>query len=91
MFVVDNTLPEINFLDKAPGVYEVSDDMYTNEEIDGNSYRALWVHANVHDAALDSLAPNITQSANHLYYYENQTVYPDGEFPIQANGMLSSA
>ena len=86
-FVVDNTLPEMNFVDKAPGVYEVSDDMYTNEEFDGKSYRALWVHANVHDAALDSLASsNITQSANHLYYYENQNIAPNGEFPIQANG-----
>lgn len=87
VFVVDNTVPEINFLDKAPGVYEVSDDMYTVEEINGKSYRALWVHANVHDAALDSLtSSNITQSSNHLYYYENQNVFPDGEFPIQPNG-----
>lgn len=86
-FVVDNTLPELNFLDKAPGVYEVSEDMYTVEEIDGKSHRALWVHANVHDAALDSLASsNITQSSNHLYYYENQNVFPDGEFPIGQNG-----
>ncbi|KQX68448.1 S8 family serine peptidase [Paenibacillus sp. Root444D2] len=86
-FVVDNTLPELNFLDKAPGVYEVSDDMYTVEKINGKDQSALWVHANVHDAALDSLSSsNITQSANHLYYYENQNVYPDGEFPIQPSG-----
>ncbi|KRE71355.1 S8 family serine peptidase [Paenibacillus sp. Soil750] len=86
-FVVDNTLPELKFLDYAPGVYEVSDDMYTVEEIDGKSHRALWVHANVHDTAIESLATSkITQSANHLYYYENQNVFPDGEFPIQANG-----
>lgn len=86
-FVVDNTLPELHFRDKAPGVYEVSDDMYTTEEINGKNYRALWVHANVHDAALESLSSsNITQSANHLYYYENQNIFPDGEFPIQSNG-----
>ncbi|MFD2612410.1 S8 family serine peptidase [Paenibacillus gansuensis] len=86
-FVVDNTVPELQFLDKAPGVYEVSDDMYTTEEIDGKSYRALWVHANLHDKALDYLAAsNITQSFNHLYYYQNQNVFPDGEFPIGPTG-----
>lgn len=86
-FVVDNTLPEVKFLDYAPGVYEVSDDMYTTEESNGQSHRALWVHAKVHDKALDALSSsNFTQSSNHLYYYENQNVYPDGEFPIQPNG-----
>ncbi|AZN42658.1 S8 family serine peptidase [Paenibacillus albus] len=87
MFIIDNTRPELTFLDKPPGVYEVDDSMFTTEEFDGNSQEAVWVHANLFDEGTARLAPlGITQSSNRLFYYQNQNIYPDGEFKIEANG-----
>lgn len=87
MFIIDNTRPELTFQNKPPGVYEVDDSMFTTEEFDGADINAIWVHANLFDQGTASLAPlGITQSANRLFYYQNQNVYPDGEFKVEANG-----
>ncbi|REE78568.1 peptidase Vpr [Paenibacillus taihuensis] len=87
MFIIDNTRPKLTFLDKPPGVYEVDDSMFTTEEFDGNNTEAIWIHANLYDDGTAKLAPlGITQSANHLLYYQNQNVDANGEFKVEANG-----
>ncbi|MBM7585938.1 subtilisin family serine protease [Bacillus pakistanensis] len=48
--IVDNTKPEVNF-DKAPGVYEISEEMYTEEF----GKKAFWIHGNVQDKTVDVL------------------------------------
>ncbi len=87
VFVVDNTLPKLTFKDRAPGVYEVKDSDFTQETINGNAHNAFWIHANVYDEGANLLAPlGMTQSSNLLWYYQDQKVFPDGDFPIENNG-----
>ncbi|MEH7454802.1 S8 family serine peptidase [Gottfriedia acidiceleris] len=88
MFVIDNTLPKLSFKDHAPGVYELKDSDFTNEKaLDGNTYNAYWVHTNLFDEGTSKLASTgVTQSDNILWYYQNQKVMPDGDFPIDSNG-----
>ncbi|USK33874.1 S8 family serine peptidase [Bacillus sp. F19] len=88
IFVVDNTLPKLTFKDKAPGkVYELKDSDFTQETLNGEAHNAFWVHANLYDEGTKQLAPlGMTQSSNTLWYYLNQKVFPDGDFPVEANG-----
>jgi subtilisin family serine protease len=87
-FIIDNTLPKLTLKDHQPGVYELSDSDFTNEEgQDGNTYNAFWLHANVWDEGTAKLAPlGFTQSENKLWYYFNQKFFPNGDFPLDANG-----
>ncbi|RAP74152.1 S8 family serine peptidase [Paenibacillus montanisoli] len=87
MFIIDNKRPTLTFNDYAPGVYEVDDSMFTTEELQGTSHDAIWIHANLSDEGTAKLAPlGITQAANRLFYYQNQNIYPDGEFKVEDNG-----
>lgn len=88
VFVVDNTLPKLTFKDKAPGkVYELKDSDFKQETLNGEAHNAFWVHANLYDEGANQLAPlGLTQSSNTLWYYYNQKVLPDGDFPVEANG-----
>lgn len=68
--VVDNTAPEVTFQDYKPGVIEVDDSMYTDED----NYRALWVHTNAYDSTIDMLkehGKDYDQSFNFFSYYES--------------------
>lgn len=87
-FVVDNTLPKLTFKDHAPGkVYELKDSDFTEETLNGHSHNAFWIHANLYDEGTKQLAPlGLTQSSNTLWYYLNQKVFPDSDFPVEANG-----
>ncbi|SFT24596.1 S8 family serine peptidase [Paenibacillus sp. BC26] len=87
MFIIDNKRPELTFLDYAPGVYEVDDSMFTTEELQGTSHNAIWIHANLFDEGTAKLSPlGITQSANRLFYFQNQDIEANGEFKVEANG-----
>lgn len=82
--VVDNTKPEISFKDYKPGIIEVNDSMYTDED----GHHALWVHTNVYDASMDYLKSkglNYDQSSNMTVYYEN-SAFPSGLLPVGGNG-----
>lgn len=84
IFVVDNTHPKMTFKDLKPGIYEVDDSMYSNE--DGE--RAVWVHANIYDSTIDvlkSFGKDYDQSANTLFYLQDSMLFP-GQVPIEANG-----
>ena len=82
---VDNTLPKLTFKDKAPGkVYELKDSDFTEETLNGQSYNAFWVHANLYDEG--TAQAGMTQSSNTLWYYFNQKFFPNGTFPVEANG-----
>ncbi|PGX02652.1 S8 family serine peptidase [Bacillus sp. AFS033286] len=81
--ILDNTAPEVN-MDKKPGVIEVNDSMFTEE--DGK--KAVWVHGTAKDATVDLLKSkglNVDQSSNTMEYYANSGMV-GGSFPIQANG-----
>ncbi|SDW94935.1 S8 family serine peptidase [Paenibacillus sp. CF384] len=87
MFIIDNKRPVLTFNDYAPGVYEVDDSMFTTEELQGTSHSAIWIHANLFDEGTAKLAPiGITQSANRLFYYQDQISVADYEFLVEANG-----
>jgi subtilisin family serine protease len=87
-FIIDNTLPKLTLKDHEPGVYELSDSDFTDEKgQDGNMYHAYWVHANLWDEGTGKLAPlGFNQSENKLWYYQNQKIFPNGDFPLDANG-----
>ncbi|MFI8688237.1 S8 family serine peptidase [Rossellomorea sp. NPDC077527] len=60
--IVDNSKPQVTF-DKAPGVYEISEDMYTEEF----GHKAFWIHGNVQDetvGVLQSKGLEYDQSSN---------------------------
>jgi subtilisin family serine protease len=48
--IIDNTKPQVTF-DKAPGVYEINEDMYTEEF----GKTAFWLHGNVQDETVEDL------------------------------------
>lgn len=52
--LVDNEDVKIK-LDKEPGVYEVSENMYTEEEYSGETFKAYWLHGNVTDNSIEAL------------------------------------
>ncbi|PEL06035.1 S8 family serine peptidase [Bacillus sp. AFS017336] len=85
VFIVDNTAPEVTFKDYQPGVIEVDDSMYTDED----SYHALWVHGKVYDSTIDVLkgkgVNGVDQSKNQLAYYPQTSAFP-GFIPVKANG-----
>ncbi|WP_129689949.1 S8 family serine peptidase [Gottfriedia acidiceleris] len=87
-FVIDNKLPELTFKDHEPGkVYELKESDFTTESYEGVAYNAFWVHTKLYDEGTSKLAPSgITQSDNTLWYYFNQKVFPDGDFPVDSNG-----
>ncbi|WP_410984035.1 S8 family serine peptidase [Bacillus cereus] len=81
--IVDNTAPEVN-MDKKPGVMEVNDSMFTEED----GQKAVWVHGTAKDATVDLLKSkglNYDQSSNSMGYSAN-SAFINGYFPIQANG-----
>ncbi len=83
--VVDNTPAEITFNDIEPGIIEVDESMYTDED----GYHALWVHTNVYDSTIDVLNENgveYDQSANIVAYYQNSP-FP-GLLPVSADGEM---
>ena len=81
--IVDNTAPEVN-MDKKPGVIEVNDSMFTEED----GQKAVWLHGIAKDSTVDALKSkglNYDQSSNQMGYSANSP-FIDGYFPIQANG-----
>jgi subtilisin family serine protease len=87
LFIVDNQLPKLTYKDHAPGLYELSDSDFTDEEMGGNMYHSFWVHANLYDEGTAKLAPlGIDQSSNNLFYYYNAIDDPAGQFKTDANG-----
>jgi subtilisin family serine protease len=91
--VIDNTPPEIIFNDFQPGVYEVNDSMFTDED----GHHALWVHGKVYDSTIDilkekglknQLGEPYDQTDNTILYYQNsswptgylETIQPNGDF-----------
>lgn len=83
--VVDNTNPEVTFNDVEPGVVEVDESMYTDED----GYHALWVHTNVHDSTIDVLNQHgydLDQSKNMVAYYQDSP-FP-GSLPVSENGEM---
>ncbi|MFJ7935681.1 S8 family serine peptidase [Sporosarcina sp. NPDC096371] len=82
--VVDNTGPEMTFKDYKPGIHEVDESMYTDED----GHHAVWVHTNVHDASIDYLKSkglNYDQSSNLTVYYEDSP-FAAGLLPVKENG-----
>ncbi|PGZ61212.1 peptidase S8 [Bacillus cereus] len=82
--IVDNTAPEVN-MDKKPGVIEINDSMFTEED----GQRAVWLHGTAKDSTVDVLKSkglNYDQSSNTMFYSVNSSFIDDGTFPIQANG-----
>lgn len=82
--VVDNTGPEMKFNDFQPGIIEVDESMYTDED----GHHAVWVHTNIYDASIDYLKAkglNYDQSSNMSVYYENSE-FPSGYLSVKANG-----
>lgn len=83
---VDNTVPEVTFNDFEPGIIEVDESMYTDED----GHHALWVHSNVYDATIDVLKEHgydYDQSENMVVYYQN-SAFPDGYLPVAENGEM---
>lgn len=82
---VDNTVPEVTFNDVEPGVVEVDESMYTDED----GYYALWVHTNVYDGTVDVLSEHgydYDQSKNMVAYYQNSP-FP-GYLPVSEDGEM---
>ena len=83
--VVDNTPPEISFDDYEPGIIEVNDSMYTDED----EYHALWVHTNIYDDTIDlvnDLGYEYDQSENLVGYFQNSS-FP-GVLPVDEEGRM---
>ncbi|WP_369902126.1 S8 family serine peptidase [Bacillus manliponensis] len=81
--IVDNIAPEVN-MDKKPGVIEINDSMFTEED----GQKAVWLHGTAKDSTVDVLQSkglNYDQSSNQMAYYVNSP-FITGYFPIQANG-----
>ncbi|PEA06363.1 hypothetical protein [Bacillus cereus] len=80
--IIDNTGPQVD-MDIKPGVIEISDDMFTEED----GQEAVWIHGKVHDATIDLLNSkglDYNQSSNAMYVYIDG--FPQGNFPITENG-----
>ncbi|MFC0302144.1 S8 family serine peptidase [Virgibacillus soli] len=84
--LIDNKPAEMSFNDYEPGVIEVDESMYTDED----GHHALWVHTNVYDDAIDVLKEkglDYDQSSNIVGYYENSFPFP-GILPVTAEGEM---
>ncbi|MDQ0270070.1 S8 family serine peptidase [Cytobacillus purgationiresistens] len=82
--IVDNTAPEISW-DKKPGVYELNDSMFTEED----GMEAFYVHGNVQDKTVDLLKEkglDYDQSSNTMFYDTSKYAYFARTFPITENG-----
>ncbi|EQB37063.1 hypothetical protein M948_09240 [Virgibacillus sp. CM-4] len=78
-FVMDNTQPEVKF-DTAPGVYELNEDMYTEEY----GQKAYWIHGTIQDDAIDLLQSqgfDYDQSSNKFYFSQGDREYFGCCFP----------
>ncbi|ANN35506.1 hypothetical protein A9498_29270 (plasmid) [Bacillus thuringiensis serovar coreanensis] len=84
LVIIDNTGPEVE-MDIKPGVVEINDNMFTEE--DGTE--AVWLHGTVHDKTVDVLKGrgfNYDQSSNKMFYDFLLGNGIEGEFPITENG-----
>ncbi|MDM5153437.1 S8 family serine peptidase [Bacillus sp. DX1.1] len=83
--IIDNVQPEIKFTDVQPGIHEVNESMFKEED----GQRALWVHGNIYDSTVDALKAKglpYDQKANSILYYENSSMPSGWLNTIQANG-----
>lgn len=83
--IIDNTPAEITYNDVEPGIIEVDESMYTEED----GHHALWVHTNVYDSTIDVLKErglDYDQSSNQVAYYQNSP-FP-GLLPVEADGLM---
>ena len=85
--IVDNTPPELTFLDYEPGIIEVNESMFTEE----HGQEAFWIHTNVYDDTIDVLNEKgyeYDQSSNFVTFYQNNLfpnalgVAPDGKMSL---------
>ncbi|WP_186673669.1 S8 family serine peptidase [Sporosarcina sp. BP05] len=86
LVVVDNTPPEMTFLNHKPGIIEVDESMYTNEF----GLNAFWVHTNIYDSTIDLLngkGLKYDQSGNIVTVYQN-TPYPNA-LGVAPDGAMS--
>jgi subtilisin family serine protease len=77
--IIDNTMPEVSF-DKAPDVYEISEDMYTEEF----GKKAFWIHGNIQDETvnvLQSKGLDFDQSSNKFLIATGTREYFNCCFP----------
>ncbi|PFV32105.1 hypothetical protein COL00_31880 [Bacillus cereus] len=84
LVIIDNTGPQVD-MDMKPGVIEINDNMFTEE--DGTE--AVWLHGKVYDQTVDLLKDrgfNYDQSSNRMFYDFRLGNGIEGEFPIQENG-----
>ncbi|PEA04353.1 hypothetical protein [Bacillus cereus] len=82
--IIDNTGPEVD-MDIKPGVIEINDSMFTEE--DGKE--AVWLHGKVYDKTVDVLKDrgfNYDQSSNKMFYDFRLGDGIEGEFPITESG-----
>lgn len=82
--IVDNTAPEVSW-DKKPGVYELNDSMFTEED----GMEAFYVHGNVQDQTVDLLNEKgleYDQSSNTMFFDTSKFAYFARTFPIAENG-----
>jgi subtilisin family serine protease len=83
IMIIDNTPPKVT-LDRKPGVYEVKESMYTNE----NNYNAVWTHGNITDSTIDLLKSkgfNVNQGYNSMLWYE-YSVYAYSQLVLDEDG-----
>ncbi|AXY11281.1 hypothetical protein CUC43_32090 (plasmid) [Bacillus thuringiensis LM1212] len=84
LVIIDNTGPEVE-MDIKPGVVEINDNMFTEE--DGTE--AVWLHGTVYDKTVDVLKDrgfNYDQSSNRVFYDFLLGNGIEGEFPVMENG-----
>ncbi|ANN35570.1 hypothetical protein A9498_29720 (plasmid) [Bacillus thuringiensis serovar coreanensis] len=84
LLIIDNTGPEVE-MDIKPGVIEINDGMFTEE--DGTE--AVWLHGKVYDKTVDVLKDrgfNYDQSSNIMFYDLRLGSGLEGEFPITESG-----
>lgn len=83
--MVDNTPPEVTW-DKTPGIYELSDSMFTIED----GQKAVWVHGKVNDAnvkVFQDKGLDYDQSSNIMFYHTTPDFpYYGTTFPISSEG-----
>ncbi|WP_417900937.1 S8 family serine peptidase [Bacillus haimaensis] len=83
--IIDNTKPQVTF-DKAPDVYEISEEMYSEE----NGQKAFFIHGNVQDETVDVLQSkgmDYDQSSNKFLIATGSREYFNCCFPpADSNG-----
>ncbi|MEG2290628.1 MAG: S8 family serine peptidase, partial [Clostridium sp.] len=85
--LVDNQDVQLK-MDKTPGVYEITKDMFTTEEFYGQDYEAYWVHGNAMDNSIKELNDmgykNINNSNILISGFTNGM--PSVGLPVSENG-----